>query len=567
MQVTAVVDADLNGFLERAELSRLSSCLSSTTLRALRAYDRVSLLSALRSLGVTALKDRQAFANALSRAEREGLLPAPAVAPPVQSNVEASISQQSDLSTSQSPLSSQPLIQSALAACLPRPDMSTTPSTSLADASPPDVSEGTPVDNPTAPADDEESRLLRRFEAFHRRHAWKRLEAVENVFATSDLHTEAPANWEFLQRLEPRPSDALIVAGDAATGTDKLEQVLRLLVGKFKYVFYCCGNHELWSEGRSAPGVGQNGVEKLLALMELATSLGAHAAPALLGGTDLADLAGNGNGNGTGTGTGTGNGNDLGAGGGRSAPRAAAAAWLLSNGLVAPPRLDNGLVAPPRLDGSQGVAIVPMQSWYQPSFADGRGYGSADAEGMGMSRMMDAAVAWPTFLRDPARGPARCSEFFARLNEFTLRDASSSALPSPGGGDGGAANSAAAAAAAGVGGGGLLRGWPVISFSHFLPRPELHRGYAWLTHFEGSHALGRQLDELYAAANGKWGGILGRCTHIFGHTHFSIDKTIDGVRYVQHPLGNPHERQNGWQVHTSASHPFACVWKRPMMSP
>ena len=184
-----------------------------------------------------------------------------------------------------------------------------------------------------------------------------------------------------------------------------------------------------------------------------------------------------------------------------------------------------------------------------------------------MSRMMDAAVAWPTFLRDPARGPARCSEFFARLNEFTLRDASSSALPSPGGGDGGAANSAAAAAAAAGGGGGLLRGWPVISFSHFLPRPELHRGYAWLTHFEGSHALGRQLDELYAAANGKWGGILGRCTHIFGHTHFSIDKTIDGVRYVQHPLANPHERQNGWQVHTSASHPFACVWKRPMMSP
>ena len=36
MQVTAVMDAELNGFLERAELSRLSSCLSGTTLRALR---------------------------------------------------------------------------------------------------------------------------------------------------------------------------------------------------------------------------------------------------------------------------------------------------------------------------------------------------------------------------------------------------------------------------------------------------------------------------------------------------------------------------------------------------
>ena len=48
--------------------------------------------------------------------------------------------------------------------------------------------------------------------------------------------------------------------------------------------------------------------------------------------------------------------------------------------------------------------------------------------------------------------------------------------------------------------------------------------------------------------------------HVFGHTHFSMDKTIRGVRYVQQPLGNPQERSNGWQIHCDESAPFAQVW-------
>jgi hypothetical protein len=104
----------------------------------------------------------------------------------------------------------------------------------------------------------------------------------------------------------------------------------------------------------------------------------------------------------------------------------------------------------------------------------------------------------------------------------------------------------------------LLRGWPVVSFSHFLPHPELHRGYRWLQHFEGSSILGEQLAALHAGT--------ASATHVFGHTHFSIDITIENVRYVQHPLGNPHERTNGWQIHTSAqphgTHALATVWSR-----
>ena len=37
---------------------------------------------------------------------------------------------------------------------------------------------------------------------------------------------------------------------------------------------------------------------------------------------------------------------------------------------------------------------------------------------------------------------------------------------------------------------------------------------------------------------------LGSDVHVFGHTHINHDKTLNGVRYVQHPLKYPDERQH-----------------------
>lgn len=84
---------------------------------------------------------------------------------------------------------------------------------------------------------------------------------------------------------------------------------------------------------------------------------------------------------------------------------------------------------------------------------------------------------------------------------------------------------------------------PVISFSHFLPHQTLLPEKRWL-HFPnlakacGSDFVASRIDKLSPMA------------HVYGHTHFSQDTVIDGVRYVQWPLGYPAEqkrRRNGGQ--------------------
>ena len=60
---------------------------------------------------------------------------------------------------------------------------------------------------------------------------------------------------------------------------------------RFKHVFFVAGNHELWwravagaPERSGLPGPCTHSIGKLLRLYEMAEALGAHAAPALLGG-------------------------------------------------------------------------------------------------------------------------------------------------------------------------------------------------------------------------------------------------------------------------------------------
>ena len=122
--------------------------------------------------------------------------------------------------------------------------------------------------------------LLRRFVDFQQRHAWRELEAVERIWATSDLHAEHDANLAFINSLDGYERDALVVAGDVCTSLALLRRVMPVLVAKFRHVFYVAGNHELWHDAATD---GVDSFEKLLTIYELVTALGAHAAPAVLG--------------------------------------------------------------------------------------------------------------------------------------------------------------------------------------------------------------------------------------------------------------------------------------------
>jgi hypothetical protein len=138
------------------------------------------------------------------------------------------------------------------------------------------------------------------------------------------------------------------------------------------------------------------------------------------------------------------------------------------------------------------VWIVPLFSWYEPQF-DGN-----------HSEQNDTLSGWMDFYlcKWPARMEQVCA-FFLKMNEPRLRSY-----------DG-----------------------PVISFSHFLPRrdllPSVERlKFKGLPKVAGCAALDEQIRRLKS-------GI-----HVFGHSHISCDRIIDGVRYIQNPLRYPRERHH-----------------------
>ena len=75
-----------------------------------------------------------------------------------------------------------------------------------------------------------------------------------------------------------------------------------------------------------------------------------------------------------------------------------------------------------------------------------------------------------------------------------------------------------------------------LTFSHFLPRPELLPEKRFLLHpnlarVVGSDLLGARVRALRPAL------------HVFGHTHLVWDMVLDGTRFVQWPLASPREQQ------------------------
>ena len=136
------------------------------------------------------------------------------------------------------------------------------------------------------------------------------------------------------------------------------------------------------------------------------------------------------------------------------------------------------------------VWVVPLFSWYEPQF-DADNSGDRDSLGAWADFYL---CKWPTDI-------GQVCDFFLNMNEPRL----------------------------------LSYGGPVISFSHFLPRRDLlpaveRLRFKGLPKVAGCAALDTQIRSLKSGV------------HVFGHSHISCDRVIDGVRYIQNPLRYPRER-------------------------
>lgn len=141
--------------------------------------------------------------------------------------------------------------------------------------------------------------------------------------------------------------------------------------------------------------------------------------------------------------------------------------------------------APARVGGAW---VVPLFAWYDTSF---------DVHGEGDQSTLEA---WSDryFCRWPEGVGGRIDQHFLAMNEPHVHAYDA----------------------------------PVVSFSHFAPRPDLlppvkNLRFKGLPLVAGSAGIDEQARRMGAAV------------HVFGHTHIAEDRVIDGVRYVQHWLQKP----------------------------
>ena len=102
------------------------------------------------------------------------------------------------------------------------------------------------------------------------------LQTIAAVLATSDIHIDFPDNQRWLDALRhPGRPCALILAGDVCTSLTKLRAAFTKLTSIYTHVFYCPGNHELWTAKAEA-----NSVSKFLQILQLCDECGVHTRPA-----------------------------------------------------------------------------------------------------------------------------------------------------------------------------------------------------------------------------------------------------------------------------------------------
>lgn len=93
------------------------------------------------------------------------------------------------------------------------------------------------------------------------------------LFAIADLHLSNQINREALQAIQPRPQDALLIAGDVGEKLQHFKDAFDILCPRFGLVLWVPGNHDLWTT-KTDDGKRLAGAEKYRALVDLCRSYG-----------------------------------------------------------------------------------------------------------------------------------------------------------------------------------------------------------------------------------------------------------------------------------------------------
>ncbi len=307
-------------------------------------------------------------------------------------------------------------------------------------------------------------------------------------YALSDLHADAEQNLAWVQaRCVRAPDDTdvftvFIIPGDIGSSLNKLQRVFLSLTAQYDAVVYVPGNHEAWRRmGMGGPGerMASDSVDKLLRVLACARTCGVH---------------------------------------------------------VGPLRVVS--------DAGAAVTILPLHSWYHSGWDTEPEpthplYQQVEAEFPFHDKWSDFHLcSWPA---DISAAPpsitmddTSLAEAFAALNEPFLTPlaygTSTTQVPLPPS----AAPVVSLPPPVPHGSPLLQRDDTVITFSHFVPRQELCIEKRFLIEPLLARVIGS--DPLEAQIRR-----IGPHVHLFGHTHLPMDLTLDGIRYVQWPLGYAHE--------------------------
>lgn len=316
--------------------------------------------------------------------------------------------------------------------------------------------------------------------------------AAMKVYSVSDLHVDHVENERWVHAVEDHGHDScLLVAGDVSGDAGRVAQTLASLRSKFGRVFFVPGNHDLWLS-RHEPYA--HSMEKLEALGRICANVGVDTRPGFLGQGD---------------------------------PHPCCIVPLHS-------WYSASFDTAPDLPGPLSVQPIPASDLVVDSFrclwpltpereqettgprvgSERRATRSPSLSHVVSGQRMDGSRPELNTLHErPRRCPegTEVSHAMDKLNEDGWDElVMAIEMESP--------------------------QMETITFSHFLPRPELLPEKRFLLHPNLPRVVGSTL-------LGDRVGALRPALHVFGHTHFVWDMVLDGTRYVQWPLASPREQQ------------------------